>query len=90
MSVTKQIIYIGLLFVGLMLLAAGIGALAAGEMVWGIVFLIGGIFIAGIDGSILYVLWKRNQMAANNPAPEDPESESPPSESPELEENKAE
>ncbi len=47
------------IFIGLMLVAAGIGALAAGESRFGMIFLIAGAAILVIDVSVLILVRKR-------------------------------
>jgi hypothetical protein len=59
-STQKQILYIGILFLGLILLSAGVGALAAGEMLIGMSLLIGGLFFVIIDGAIMIMIRKKN------------------------------
>jgi hypothetical protein len=68
-STQKQILYIGILFLGLILLSAGVGALAAGEMLIGMSLLIGGLFFVIIDGTIMIMIRKKNlskSSAANS------------------------
>jgi hypothetical protein len=52
---------IGLLFVGLMLLAAGIGAFAAGERTFSYIFGIAGIAIVIID--VIWIVIYRKRRA---------------------------
>ena len=54
-----QNLIIGVLFVGLMLLAAGIGALAAGRQDFGMIFGISGITIVIIDVIVLIIYRRR-------------------------------
>jgi len=54
-----QNIIIGVLFVGLMLVAAGIGAFAAGERTFSYIFGISGIAIIIIDIIIMVIYKKR-------------------------------
>jgi len=72
MDKSRQYLYIGILFLGLILLSAGIGALAAGEMVFGIIFLVGGIFFIGLGAMILILVRKKQIARAGQAGPADP------------------
>jgi Flp pilus assembly protein TadB len=76
MGKSKQNLYIGILFLGLILLSAGIGAMAAGEMVFGLIFLIGGVFFIGL-GAMILILVRSKQQARMKQA-EPAESADPP------------
>ncbi|MFC2070353.1 hypothetical protein ACFLTB_04185 [Chloroflexota bacterium] len=54
-----QNIIVGVLFVGLMLIAAGIGAFAAGEQTFSMIFGIAGAAIVVIDVIFLVIYRKR-------------------------------
>ena len=58
--ISKQVVLIGLLFIGLMLLSAGIGATVAGELLIGLGMLSGGLLLAGIISVILFQLRKKS------------------------------
>lgn len=72
MDKSRQYLYLGILFLGLILLSAGIGALAAGEMVFGIIFLTGGLFFIVLGAMILILVRKKQKARAGLTAPAEP------------------
>ena len=58
MKMSRQYLLIGLLFLSLMLVAAGIGAMAAGEAAFGAAFLISGGVLLAVD-VVLVTLHRR-------------------------------
>ena len=61
MSTKNQVILIGILFLGLILLSAGVGALAAGELVIGLLLLAGGVIFIAVAIMIFYYLRKQSR-----------------------------
>jgi hypothetical protein len=59
MKIPRQTVLIGLLFLGLILIAAGIGAMAAGESGIGGGLLIGGVVLAIAD-AVLVIIARRS------------------------------
>lgn len=56
MKIPRQYFLIGLLFLSLILIAAGIGALAAGETTFGGAFLVGGGVLLAVDVTLVTLL----------------------------------
>ncbi len=70
MNNSRQILFIVVLFLGLMLVAAGIGALVAGEGLIGTIFLVCGILLLVFDTVILVLVRKRTRIVKQESVPE--------------------